>query len=80
MRKVGDYEWNQVSVWDFTPAKCIEKFVKSDDGKHIFHYYLMRITEIKSDNQWSVETVKSLDNVPSDVLLWRNGSYKVKNA
>ena len=80
MKKVGDYEWCQLSMWDFAPNDCVEKFVKSDCGKHVFHFYLKRIKEIVNDNHWKVETVTSLDGVPEEALSWRNNDYKIKSS
>jgi len=79
-REVGDYEWRQVSMWEFTPDNCIEKFVEIEGfgGRVICNYYLQRIREIVSPNQWKIETVKELDGVPGDVLNWRNGDYRLK--
>ena len=76
--KVGDYDWRQLSVWDSAPKDCIEKFVRSNCGKHIFHFYLQRVKEVVSDSYWKLETVKSLEGVPEDVLNWRNDNYRLR--
>ena len=78
-RKVGDYNWRQLSMWEFSPNNCIEKFVRSNCGKHTFHFYLKRITEIGSKDQWNVETVTDLEGVPEEILNWRNDDYRVRN-
>jgi hypothetical protein len=78
-RKVGDYEWIQLSMWDFAPKQCVEKFVKSHDGRHTFHYYLRRVTEIASSNRWKSEIVTSDEGVPEDVLKWRASGYRIRS-
>jgi hypothetical protein len=78
MRKVGDYSWAQLSMWDFSPENCVEKHVKSDCGKHIFHFYLKKIVEVFSESHWKVETVTSLEDVPEEVLNWRSNDYALK--
>ena len=77
-KKVGDYEWRQLSMWDLSPKKCIEKFIKSEDGQHVFHYYLLRIKEKMSDTYYKTEVVNSPKNVPTDILNWRTYDYKIK--
>jgi hypothetical protein len=78
MRKIGDFDWHQLSMWDYSPQNCIETYVRSGCGEHIFHYYLKRITAIVSDSQWKIETVTSIDNVPVDILNWMGGSAYLK--
>jgi len=78
MKELGQYEWRQLSIWDFPPKKCVEKFIKSEDGKHVFHFYLIKIKEIVSDNQWKTEVVESLNDIPEDVLNWRNDNYSLR--
>lgn len=78
MQEVGDYEWCQLSMWDFAPKPCIEKFVRSQCGHHLFHYYLRQVVEVVSDTHRKVKTVETLDGVPEDVLNWRNDNYKLK--
>ena len=78
MKKVGEYEWRQLSMWDFAPKNCVETYIKSQCGKHVFHYYLQRIKEVVSDNHWKVETVEDISGVPEEVLNWRNGDYKLR--
>ncbi len=79
MRKVGDYEWRQLSMWDFAPKNCVEKYVRSSCGAHIFHYYLLIITEVVSESHVKVKTVESDNLVPNDVLNWRNSSYTLRD-
>lgn len=79
MRQIGDYEWEQLSMWDFSPSDCIEKFIPSDNGEHTFHYYLKRIVEIISPTHWRTEVVLIPDGVPQEVLTWRTPRYWVKN-
>jgi hypothetical protein len=79
MRKIGDLDWHQLSMWDCSPKHCVETYVQSSCGKHEFHYYLRRMTEIVSDSGWKVETVTSVEDVPKDVLRWKNGQVYVKN-
>ena len=65
-------------MWDFSPENCVEKHVKSDCGKHIFHFYLKKIVEVFSESHWKVETVTSLEDVPEEVLNWRSNDYALK--
>lgn len=76
MKKIGDYDWSQVSKWEFTPDNCIEKLVNV--GKVTCCFYLTRTTKIISDNHSKFEVVTSLDGVPSEVLNWRNSTFNVK--
>lgn len=76
MRKVGDYEWTQLSMWDFAPEGSVQLYVKS--GQHIFHYYLRKITEIVTDKHYKLTAVYSIEGVPENVLTWRNGLLKKK--
>jgi hypothetical protein len=81
MKKVGDYDWRQVSMWGTTPQNCIETYITVEtglSGKHVCQFYLQRIKEIVSDNHWKVETVESLEGIPADVLNWQNGDYRLK--
>ena len=78
MRAVGDYEWDQLSMRDFAPDNCIEKYVKSIGGTYTFHFYLNRISEIISPTQWRTEVVTSHENVPFDVLSWRCNDYYIR--
>lgn len=78
MKNVGDYQWQQLSMWEFAPEKCVEKFVSSDG--HIFHYYLRKVIEVTSPNSWRLETVTALDGVPDEILALKDGdSIKVKS-
>jgi len=75
MYKVGDYEWRQVSMWDFTPSNCIESYVRM--GKHVFHHYLIIVTHIVSDKHRKTATVLDIENIPNnifkgDVFIKRN--------
>lgn len=76
MKEVGKYEWRQLSMWDFAPEGSILLYVNSQDNKHTFRYYLIRIVEVYSENSWKTEVVKSLENVPQDVLTWMGGKIK----
>ena len=76
MRKVGDYEWQQLSMWDMSPANCIQKFIPIDGTKECAHYILNRIIKVSDDGSgWTVEKVLSVDGVPLSVLEWRNTGY-----
>lgn len=76
MRQVGDYEWRQLSMWEFAPDRCVEKYSTKPHGT--FHYYLIRVAEVISSNQWKVETVESLDGVPAEVLECADSTIKVR--
>ena len=78
MKTVGEYQWEQISIWDFAPEDCIETYVRSSCGKHVFHFYLRQVTEVISDTHWKVVTVTSTDGVPEEVLNWRNGKWRVR--
>ena len=81
MKKVGDYDWKQVSMWETTPKNCIEKYIIVEtglSGKHVCQFYLLRVTGVVSDSHCKVETVEKLEGVPEDVLNWRNGDYHLK--
>ena len=78
MRKVGDYSWRQVSMWDSTPENCIEKCVVVGSDRIACRFFLKRITEIVSDKRWKEETITALDGVPEEILNWRNDNYRVK--
>lgn len=71
MRKIGDYEWRQLSMWDFAAPNQIELYAPM--GDHVFHYVLLRITEVDG-NRWKTEPVTSINGVPSSVLTWREGT------
>lgn len=77
MKEVGNYEWRQLSMWDFAPEGSIILYVNSQDNKHTFRYYLIRIVEVYSENSWKNEVVKGLEDVPQDVLTWMGGKIKV---
>jgi hypothetical protein len=76
--EIGDYEWNQLSMWDQSPNKCIEKFVQIGDRPEYAHYILSRIIEVHADNSWRVEYVENADGVPGEVLNWRNNDWRIK--
>ena len=78
MKKVGDYNWVQLSMWDFAPETCIETFVRSNDNKHVFHFYLQKITHVVDAGRYNVETVTSLDDIPEDTLNYRNGEWQFR--
>lgn len=70
-REVGDYEWRQLSIWDFAPDDCIETYVKS--GDLILHFYLRKITEIFSENHYKTAVVSPNEEVPEEILSFRGG-------
>jgi len=70
-RRAGDYEWRQLSMWDFAAPNQIELYAPL--GGHVFHYVLLRITEVDG-NRWKTEPVTSINGVPSSVLTWREGN------
>ena len=78
MRAVGDYEWEQLSMWDFAPDNCIEKYIKSIGETHTFHFYLKRISEIVSPTHWRTEVVTGAESVPIDILSWRCDDYYIR--
>ena len=78
-RKVGDYNWRQLSMWDCAPSNSIETFVKSKCKNHVFHYYLTRVTDIISKDQCKNEIVTDLIGVPDSVLSWQDGEIKKVN-
>ena len=59
--KVGDYKWEQLSMWEFAPEKAVEKYVpiiNSLTGKtHNLHYYLRQCTEVVSESHTRWRTV-----------------------
>lgn len=81
MKKVGDYEWRQVSAWCIAPKNCIIKNVFVDSGR-CFTFYLERIKEVEMStpdiSRYKIETVAKPDGVPDDVLNWRNRDYTVR--
>lgn len=79
MKKVGDYEWHQLSMWDFAPSNCIETFVKSQCGRYTFHYYLKRVKEVISATHCKMETVESIEGVPEEVLNWNKDGYRLRS-
>ena len=74
MRQVGDYEWHQLSLFDFNPASCVETYIRT--GRHTFHFILHKTTEIVTDSHWKFEVVTSLDGVPKEIRNWRGGKAK----
>jgi len=52
-KKVGDLYWQQLSMWDFSDKENID--VYSNEG---FHYELMIIKEVISQNRRKVRNVK----------------------
>ena len=53
MKKIGDLYWTQLSMWDFSDKDNLDAF--SFDG---FHFELLLVTDVVSDNQWKVRNVK----------------------
>jgi len=76
MRKVGEFEWSQLSQWEFTPDECVETYIKSKCGKHVYHFILKICYAVISESHLKWEVVKYIDNLPSDVLNWRGGEAK----
>jgi len=70
-RRAGDYEWRQLSMWDFAAPNQIELYAPM--GGHVFHYVLLRITEVDG-NRWKTEPVTSVNDVPSSVFTEREGT------
>jgi hypothetical protein len=60
--KIGDYEWRQLSMWDFAPRDTVQWFkpsVNTLTGKPWnAHYVLRRCYEVVSDTQARWEDVK----------------------
>lgn len=67
-RKVGDLEWRQVSMWDFPPRDSIIKYKKSECGNHTFQYYLIKTTNVFSDDHWKTEVVTSLEGIDNSLF------------
>jgi len=59
-RSVGDLYWQQLSMWDFSKVENLD--VYSDKG---FHYELMMVEKVISDNQWTVRNIK-VDELTKD--------------
>jgi hypothetical protein len=78
--KLNDYEWRQLSMWDFSPDTCIEKYIRSTNGNDIFHFYLVKCSEMVSDTQWKIETVIDSAEVPNAVLMYRDTGYWIKRS
>ena len=78
MVKVGDYDWRQISMWDFSPDNCVETYITVIGSGDIHHYYLIRVTEIISESGYKIETVVNVDEVPTEVLCWRHGKVFIK--
>ena len=78
MEKVGDYKWQQLSMWDFAPKNCVQVYAKSSHSNDVFNFYLLRVTEITGENSYKVETVTSIDGVPEGVLNYRNGELYLR--
>lgn len=74
-RKVGDYKWQQISMWDFTPKDSIIKYKKSKCGNHTFTYYLTIITNVFSDDHWKTEVVTSLEGIDKCLFSEEECSY-----
>jgi hypothetical protein len=77
-RKVGDFEWRQLSMWDFAPEHCIEKFVPSAYDKDTFHYYLTMVTGVMANDFWRIEVVVDPKIVPKEILEWRVPEWSKK--
>ncbi len=70
MLKEGDYQWRQLSMWDFAPPNCIEKFEESENPmtgkKWHAHYYLRQCMSVDGNSsQW--RTVGKDEAIPDDV-------------
>ena len=79
MKKVGDYEWSQMSMWDIQEKGTVLSYVRSQCGKHIFTFKLRQITEIISSSHYKVKTISSTIGVPDDVLSFRDGDVREIN-
>ena len=62
MKKIGDLYWSQLSAWDFSDKKNIDAFCANG-----FHFELMIVTNVVSDNQWKNRKVK-IDELPQDKI------------
>jgi len=78
MVKVGYYNWRQISMWDFPPDNCVETYITAIDFGDTYHYYLTRVTEVISESSRKIETVVNVDEVPIEVLRWREGEVFIK--
>lgn len=76
MRKVGDYQWDQLSMWDFAPDNCVESYVRSDG--RVLHFCLKQICELVAENHWRTRTVTEIGGVPDEVLGFRNGDVYLR--
>ncbi len=80
MYKLNEYKWQQVSMWDSSPKNCIEKYYRSKDGEHIFHFYLIQYTEVSADGKSCKYTVVTdIENVPESILNSNGTGYNLKN-
>ena len=76
MRKEGDYEWEQLSMWDGTPASGITKFVPIGNTGHVAHYKLLQIVSVDADGKgWKTRLVGAHESVPNSVLSYGNTGY-----
>jgi len=76
--KVGDLSWSQVSMWDSSPKDCVEKYEKSLNGEHIFHFVLHRTIEVFSDTHTRFEIPTNIKDI--DKSFFKAGAdYYIKN-
>lgn len=78
-KEVGDYQWFQLSMWDFSPPNCIEMFIKSNiTTTGPFHYILKCMYERVSETHTKWYDVTDITNIPENVLQWREGAVYIK--
>jgi hypothetical protein len=68
MYTVGEYKWQQLSMWGFAPKDSIEKFRRSSCGKHVFHYYLEQCIKVTDESRSQWRTCKQGDIIPQEVM------------
>ena len=62
MKKLGDLYWTQLSMWDFSKKENYDAFCANG-----FHFELMIVTGVVSDNQWKIRNIKA-DELPVDEI------------
>lgn len=67
MREKGDVFWDQLSMWDFAPANCIECYLTREYGT--FHYVLKIVDEITSVNGYRTKYFQDTTKIPVECLL-----------
>lgn len=74
-RKVGDYDWVQISMWDFPPHPSILRMTQSLDGRNIYEFYLVRTVEVLSMKHSRFEVVAEADGIPSNMFDCDRSQY-----